>query len=96
MEETVTVYLFLPLAQFFILPNTPTLIPGDAVAVLTVGVVTSAQPPAPPPPGLPFWADNGAQTKVKQASAKTISIKRLGMTNSPYLQSVALDYLTST
>jgi hypothetical protein len=40
MEETVTVYLFLPLAQFVILPKTPTLIPGEAVAVLTVGVVT--------------------------------------------------------
>jgi hypothetical protein len=85
MEETVTVYLFLPLEQFLILPNTPTLIPGDAVAVLTWGVVTSAQL-VPPPAGLPFWADNGMQTKVKHARAKTISIKRLGITNSPYLQ----------
>src|SRR5215213_5144958 len=85
MEETVTVYLFLPPAQLVILPKTPTLIPGEAVAVLTVGFVTSAQPiaPPPPPPGLLLWANKGTETKVKQARAKTILIKRPGITNSP-------------
>src|SRR5687767_7431019 len=82
IEETVTVYLFLPPAQLVTLPNTPTFIPGDAVVVLTVGVVTTAQPPVlppvlPPPPPLPFWPTSGTETKTKQTNSKAPFIKWL-------------------
>ncbi|MGH9907945.1 MAG: hypothetical protein ACRD8U_20440 [Pyrinomonadaceae bacterium] len=55
-DETTTVYLPRPPEQLVTRPKTPTLIPGEAVVVLNVGVVTIAQaePPDPPPPGLPF------------------------------------------
>ena len=54
--EMVTVYLTLPLEQLVTLLKTPTFIPGEAVVVLSVGVVTTAQPDVlpPPPPGFPF------------------------------------------
>ena len=58
IEETVTVYLFLPPEQLPTRPKTPTFIPGEAVCVLNEGVVTTAQlvdPPLPlAPPPLPF------------------------------------------
>ncbi|MGH9956189.1 MAG: hypothetical protein ACREBC_03540 [Pyrinomonadaceae bacterium] len=80
IDETLTVYLFLPPAQLPIRPKTPTFMPGEADSVLNVGVVTTAQPPVDPPrPGLPFWANKGTDTKIKQTSAKALLIKRLGI-----------------
>jgi len=87
-EETLTVKRFLPLEQFPILPKTPTLRPGEAVCVLNDGVATLTQlsEVPPPPPGLPFWADSGNETKVKQATTKALFIKRLGITKLSFVE----------
>ena len=53
--DTVTVYLPLPDEQLVMRLKTPTLVPGDAVVVLSTGVATTAhavEPPPPPPPPL--------------------------------------------
>src|SRR5215210_927017 len=70
IDDTVTVYVFFPVEQLPTPLVMPTVVPGEAVAVLNLGVVTVAQlvEPPPPPPPLPFCADKGIATSVKQTN----------------------------
>ena len=71
--DTVTVYLPLPDEQFVIRLKTPTLVPGDAVVVLKIGVATTAhavEPPPPPPPPL-RWPNSGIDTNATNTNTNT-------------------------
>jgi hypothetical protein len=74
--DTVTVYLPLPDEQLVIRLKIPTVVPGDAVAVLNTGVATTAHPVEPPPPPpplppLPRCPNSGIATSATNAKTNT-------------------------
>jgi hypothetical protein len=77
--DTVTVYLPFPDEQLVMRLKTPTLVPCDAVVVLSTGVATTAHAvepppppvPPPPPPPLPRWPNSGIDTSATNTNRNT-------------------------
>ena len=81
-DEPVTVYLFLPVAQFETLAKTPTDAFGSVVVVVVLnrGVSTIAHPVEPPPPPplppLPLCPNNDIDMRARQTTTNAVLIKQ--------------------